>query len=76
MVSGVAQVAVLGAQKFAVRVQMDPFKLASRSIGLNEIETALKNWNVNPDLPENAFTLQPPPEAQVITLKERRTGAL
>ena len=42
MVSGVAQVAVLGAQKYAVRVQMDPFKLASRQIGLNEVENALK----------------------------------
>jgi hydrophobic/amphiphilic exporter-1 (mainly G- bacteria), HAE1 family len=63
MVSGVAQVAVLGAQKFAVRAQMDPFKLASRQIGLNEIETALKNWNVNLPTgtingPRRAFTLQ------------------
>src|SRR5689334_14114345 len=46
MVSGVAQVAVLGAQKYSVRVQMDPFALASRQIGLNEVESALKNWNV------------------------------
>ncbi len=63
MVSGVAQVAVLGAQKFAVRVQMDPFKLASRQIGLNEVEAALKNWNVNLPTgtingPRRAFTLQ------------------
>ena len=63
MVSGVAQVAVLGAQKFAVRAQMDPFKLASRQIGLNEIESALKNWNVNLPTgtingPRRAFTLQ------------------
>src|SRR5919205_1192784 len=63
MVSGVAQVAVLGAQKFAVRVQMDPFKLASRQIGLNEVENALKSWNVNLPTgtingPRRAFTLQ------------------
>ncbi len=63
MVSGVAQVAVLGAQKFAVRVQMDPFQLASRQIGLNEVEAALKNWNVNLPTgaingPRRAFTLQ------------------
>ena len=62
MVSGVAQVAVLGAQKFAVRVQMDPFKLAARQIGLNEVENALKNWNVNLPTgtingPRRAFTL-------------------
>src|SRR5450432_4586640 len=35
MVSGVAQVQVQGAQKYAVRVQMDPYALASRKIGLN-----------------------------------------
>ncbi len=47
MVSGVAQVQVLGAQKYAVHAQMDPHKLASRQIGINEVETALKSWNVN-----------------------------
>src|SRR5580765_5429450 len=63
MISGVAQVQVLGAQKYAVHAQMDPHALASRQIGINEIETALKNWNVN--LPtgsiiglHKAFTLQ------------------
>ncbi len=63
MVSGVAQVQVLGAQKYAVRVQMDPYALAARKIGLNEIETALKAWNVNLPSgtingPQRAFTLQ------------------
>ena len=47
MISGVAQVQVLGAQKYAVHVQVDPHALASRQVGLNEIETALKAWNVN-----------------------------
>jgi HAE1 family hydrophobic/amphiphilic exporter-1 len=63
MISGVAQVSVLGAQKYAVRTQIDPFKLASRQIGLNEVENALKNWNVNLPTgaingPRRAFTLQ------------------
>jgi hydrophobic/amphiphilic exporter-1 (mainly G- bacteria), HAE1 family len=63
MVSGVAQVAVLGAQKYAVRTQLDPFKLASRQVGLNEVEAALRNWNVNLPTgtingPTRAFTLQ------------------
>ena len=40
-----------------------PFKLASRQIGLNEVENALKNWNVNLPTgtingPRRAFTLQ------------------
>jgi HAE1 family hydrophobic/amphiphilic exporter-1 len=47
MVSGVSQVMVQGSQKFAVRVQIDPDKLRAQQIGLNEISTALTNWNVN-----------------------------
>src|SRR5471030_1311779 len=47
MVSGVSQVQVQGAQKYAVRVQVDPDKLHAQGIGLNEINTALQNWNVN-----------------------------
>src|SRR5215813_7042319 len=63
MISGVAQVQVLGAQKYAVHVQMDPHALAARQIGINEIETTLKNWNVNLPTgaiigPQRAFTLQ------------------
>src|SRR6202049_1618372 len=44
MSSGVAQVQVLGQQKYAVHVQVDPHLLASRQIGINEVETALRNW--------------------------------
>ena len=63
MVSGVAQVQTLGAQKYAVHVQMDPHALAARQIGINEVETALRAWNVNLPTgtitgPTRAFTLQ------------------
>ena len=47
MVNGVSQVQVQGAQKYAVRVQVDPEKLASEGVGLNEVDQALQNWNVN-----------------------------
>jgi hydrophobic/amphiphilic exporter-1 (mainly G- bacteria), HAE1 family len=47
MVSGVAQVMVYGSAKYAVRVQVDPNQLAAKQIGLNEVDAALKNWNVN-----------------------------
>ena len=47
MVSGVSQVQVQGAQKYAVRVQLDPDKLHAQDIGLNEVQDALRNWNVN-----------------------------
>src|SRR5204863_3984813 len=63
MVLGVAQVQVLGAQKYAVHVQMDPHALAAHQVGLNEVEAALRNWNVNLPTgqitgPQRAFTLQ------------------
>jgi HAE1 family hydrophobic/amphiphilic exporter-1 len=47
MINGVAQVNVFGSTKYAVRVQVDPNKLATRKIGLNEVDAALRNWNVN-----------------------------
>src|SRR5438876_1100324 len=47
MVSGVSQVQVQGAAKYAVRVQMDPERLHAQGVGLNEIDQALQNWNVN-----------------------------
>jgi HAE1 family hydrophobic/amphiphilic exporter-1 len=47
MVSGVAQVQVFGEQKYAVRVQLDPTALASRSIGIDEVTNAIRNGNVN-----------------------------
>jgi HAE1 family hydrophobic/amphiphilic exporter-1 len=63
MVSGVAQVQVLGSQKYAVHAQLDPHALASRQIGINEVEAALRAWNVNVPTgtivgPHKAFTLQ------------------
>jgi HAE1 family hydrophobic/amphiphilic exporter-1 len=62
-VTGVAQVQVLGAQKYAVHVRLDPHSLAAYKIGINEVETALKGWNVNLPTgqitgPQRAFTLQ------------------
>jgi HAE1 family hydrophobic/amphiphilic exporter-1 len=63
MVSGVAQVQVYGAQKYAVRVQLDPKALATRGIGIDEVTQAVRNANVN--LPtgtlygtHKAFTIQ------------------
>src|SRR4029079_19506 len=47
MVSGVSQVQVQGASKYAVRVQLDPDKLHAQQIGLNEVDQALQNCNVN-----------------------------
>ena len=46
-VDGVSQVQVYGAQKYAVRVRLDPRLLASRGITLAEVRSALAAHNVN-----------------------------
>ncbi|MGH8518891.1 MAG: efflux RND transporter permease subunit, partial [Panacagrimonas sp.] len=46
-INGVAQVNVFGQQKYAVRVQLDPNALAARGVGINEVEQAVSNANVN-----------------------------
>jgi hydrophobic/amphiphilic exporter-1 (mainly G- bacteria), HAE1 family len=46
-ITGVAQVQVFGSQKYAVRVQVDPRALASRGIGIDEVEQAIARANVN-----------------------------
>ena len=43
--SGVAQVTVYGAQKFAVRVQVDPAAAAARNISLDDIRTVVAKAN-------------------------------
>ena len=47
MVSGVAQVQVFGAQKYAVRIELDPKSLASRGLGIDEVAAAVRAANVN-----------------------------
>jgi len=47
MVSGVAQVQVMGAQKYSVRVSLDPKALASRQVGIDEVAQAIQSGNVN-----------------------------
>jgi len=46
-ISGVAQVQVFGSQKYAVRVQVDPRELAARGIGIDEVQSAVAQANVN-----------------------------
>jgi len=46
-VKGVAAVNVFGAQKYAVRIQLDPGALASRGIPLSDVTQAISRANVN-----------------------------
>ncbi|MFH1138396.1 MAG: efflux RND transporter permease subunit [Pseudomonadota bacterium] len=47
MVEGVAQVLVYGERKYAVRIQLDPNKLAGLGIGLDDVKKAAASENVN-----------------------------
>ncbi len=62
-VEGVALVNVFGAAKYAVRVQLDPNKLAARNIGLDEVQNSIQRHNSNLPSgtlwgPRQAFTVQ------------------
>jgi len=46
-ISGVAQVQVFGSQKYAVRAQLDPNAMATLGIGIDEVQKALADSNVN-----------------------------
>jgi HAE1 family hydrophobic/amphiphilic exporter-1 len=63
MVSGIASVQVFGAQKYAVRIQVDPDTLAAHGVGIDEVQHAIQTSNTN--LPtgrlqgeKQAFTVQ------------------
>jgi len=45
--AGVAQVNIYGSQIYAARVQLDPFALAARGIGINQVASAIQSANVN-----------------------------
>src|SRR5437016_8795918 len=62
-VSGVSRVAIFGAQKYAVRVQVDPDRLAAHQVGIDEVQRAVQQSNVNLPTgrlrgPKQSFTVQ------------------
>ena len=62
MVGGVSRVQVYGAQKYAVRVQVDPEQLAARGIGIDDVQKAIVLANTNLPTgringPNQAFTV-------------------
>ena len=48
-ISGVAQVLVFGSQKYAVRIELDPYALAARNLSLAQVDQAIQSNNT--DLP-------------------------
>ncbi len=63
MINGVAQVGIFGSQQYAVRIQVDPNKLAAFNLGIDQVEQAVEAGNVNQPLGtlygrHQAFTVQ------------------
>ena len=91
MISGVSRVQVFGAQKYAVRVQVDPEALAAHNIGIDEVQRAIQTSNTNLptgrlDGDKQAFTIQstgtlaererlPPDDRRLAQWNPRSTGA-
>ncbi len=71
MVSGVAQVDVIGSQKYAVRIQLDPNQLAARQVGIDDVVNAIQRGNV--DLPVG--TLNAPTRAYTLVSDAQLTNA-
>src|SRR5499427_9329491 len=71
MISGVAQVDVIGSQKYAVRIQLDPNQLAARQIGIDDVVAAVQRGNV--DLPVG--TLYAPNRAYTLVSDAQLTNA-
>ena len=71
MISGVAQVDVIGSQKYAVRLQLDPNQLAVRQIGIDDVVNAIQRGNV--DLPVG--TLNAPTRAYTLVSDAQLTNA-
>ena len=49
-VNGVAEVNVFGSQPYAVRIQVDPNKLAAYGLGIDQVEQAVEQGNVDQPL--------------------------
>jgi HAE1 family hydrophobic/amphiphilic exporter-1 len=53
MIDGVALVNVYGSAKYAVRIDLDPGAMASRGLGIDQVQAAVSNGNV--DLPSGTL---------------------
>src|SRR5258708_25361828 len=70
-VPGIGEVPVLGAQKFAVRVQVDPVAAAARNISLDDIRTVVAKTNSNTPV----GTLNGPKQSVTLTASSAMTKA-
>ena len=73
MLKGVAQVSVFGAQKYAVRIDLDPRQLAARGLDLDQLAAAVSHGSVNRPTgtlygPDRTYTVKT--EGQLMNARE------
>jgi HAE1 family hydrophobic/amphiphilic exporter-1 len=74
-ISGVAQVAVYGGQKYAVRVKVDPRALVARNLAIGDVASAVQAANVNLPTgilwgPDRSYTIMA--DGQLLTAERYR----
>ncbi|MBP8285346.1 MAG: efflux RND transporter permease subunit [Rhodoferax sp.] len=70
-ISGVAQVNIFGAKRYAVRVRVQPDALAARNMGLDDVASALRAANVNTPV----GTLEGPKQTLVLQANKQLKSA-
>jgi HAE1 family hydrophobic/amphiphilic exporter-1 len=70
-ITGVAQVNIFGAKRYAVRVRVQPDALAARNMGLDDVATALRAANVNTPV----GTLEGPKQTLVLQANKQLKSA-
>ncbi|MBP9905628.1 MAG: efflux RND transporter permease subunit, partial [Rhodoferax sp.] len=70
-ISGVAQINIFGAKRYAVRVRVQPDALAARNMGLDEVAAALRAANVNTPV----GTLEGPKQTLVLQANKQLKNA-
>lgn len=70
-ISGVAQINIFGAKRYAVRVRVQPDALAARNMGLDDVANALRGANVNTPV----GTLEGPKQTLVLQANKQLKSA-
>ena len=73
-VPGVADVIIFGERKYAMRVWLDPVRLAARQLTAGDVVNALREQNVN--VAAGSIGDAPAPEGQTYQLSVRAAGRL
>src|SRR5215813_1721975 len=73
-VNGVGDVRIFGERKYAMRLWLDPVRLAARNLTATDVVAALREQNVQ--IAAGGVGLEPAPKGQALTISVRAAGHL